>query len=87
MRSLIFLAIGLTVIAINESTFAQDYVITRPGQSITTVHPTPYGYTVVAPGQSITNMYRTPNGYTVVAPGQSITSIHRMPSLFNNDDD
>jgi hypothetical protein len=93
MRSLVFLVIGLIAVAINGSAFAQGYVITTPGQTITTVHPTPNGYTVVTPGQSITNVYRTPNGYTVVTPGQSITNIKPSPSpfqqrkLFGNDDD
>jgi hypothetical protein len=94
MRALIWLATGMIAIAINGSAFAQSYVITTPGQTITTVHSTPNGYTVVTPGQSITNVYQTPNGYTVVTPGQSITNVYRAPSPFQqhsfgnfNDDD
>jgi hypothetical protein len=93
MRSLVYIVIGLMAVATNGNALAQGYVITTPGQTITTVHPTPNGYTVVTPGQSITNIYETPNGYTVVTPGQSITNINRSPSsfqqrnLFGNDDD
>jgi hypothetical protein len=70
--SLIFSAV-LVVSAV-----AQGYVIQRPGQSITTVHPNDDGTsTIITPGQSITTVHPEPDGYTIVTPGQSITTIRR----------
>jgi len=80
MRSLAWVAVGVFAVAINGGALAQGSTIVTPGQTITTVHPTPNGYTVVTPGQSITNAYRTPNGYNVVTPGQPITNIYQTPS-------
>jgi hypothetical protein len=57
MRSLAYLMIGLIAVAIDGSAFAQGYVITTPGQTITTVHPTPNGYTVVTRHHSNNKTY------------------------------